>query len=89
VSLEDCGPSLCRGAPLWTDLETVETPDLPAAKAALEAAQKPYRDALERWKGAQDARAAQHVPRAPASWSEYRVKFSKCGTRATVQRRDV
>lgn len=73
---------------MWTDLETVAVPDLPAAKAALEVARKPYTDALERWKAGQDARAAQHVPRAAASWSEYRVKLSKCGTKATVQRRD-
>ncbi|EYB69068.1 hypothetical protein DEIPH_ctg011orf0035 [Deinococcus phoenicis] len=74
---------------MWTDLETVETPDLPAAKAALEAASKPAADALSKWQANQDHQDRSYVSTQVLPRSEYRLKRSKCGTKATIQRRDV
>lgn len=74
---------------MWTDLETVETPNLPAAKAALEAANKPAADALSKWQAQQDHMDRSYVSTRVLPRSEYRIKRSKCGTKATIQRRDV
>lgn len=70
---------------MWRDLETVETPDLPAAKAALKEARASLDNALGKWRG----QAARQVELGtPGQPSKYRVKASKDGTSHVIQRRE-
>lgn len=71
---------------MWRDIETVETPSLPEAKAALTAARKPLTDALEKWR----AQAAQQTALGnPGPVSEYRAKASPDGKSQVIQVREV
>ena len=73
----------------WRDVEAVPTPDLPAAKAAHDAARAVATDALERWRGQQDKQDRSYVSTRVLPRSEYRLKWSKDGTVATVQCRRI
>ena len=73
----------------WTDVETLATPDYPAAEKAVREARKPADDALTRWRAQQDAQDTAAVRTFNPRRSEYRLKWNADKTKATVQRRDL
>ena len=82
-------PLKFKESALWHDLETVETPDLPAAKATYLLSRQMADEALKRWRAQQDAQDRRYVSTQVFPRSEYRLKWNAEGTKATVQRREL